>query len=219
MVAMTGPPGAIVAERAAPRTAESRRTHKLVRGHRPRYCWNVISPVLLVAAMLAPGVFSWWTGRLLLRLRDDPALPERMLMRRQHTQIVILLGCVLCAYAAGTSAWFAIVGLVVGTWVGDYPARRVLLDERWRLTTYLAWHARFTAASFGFWYAMLLAPSVVLAAGDWRWPVAATLAAALAVWTVRHGAVLLWLVRARPLDPPAAWEAILARSSAPRPRL
>src|SRR5881227_1364334 len=104
---------------------------------------------ILLGCLLAPGVFSWWSGRQLTQRRDDPVLAERMLTRRQHFQVVMLLSCLPIGFTAGQYYWFAVVGLLVGAWIGDYPSRRVLLDEQWTLATYRVWQARFYTAYFG----------------------------------------------------------------------
>jgi hypothetical protein len=64
------------------------------------YSWNVSGPAILLGSILAPGVFCWWSGRQLLRRRDDAALAERMLVRRQHVQLVIVPSCVPLPFIA-----------------------------------------------------------------------------------------------------------------------
>src|SRR5437762_812860 len=133
----------------------------------------------LLAFMFVPGVFAWWSGRRLVRKRDDPTLAERLLARAEHAQRVTLLSAACLAFAAGSYYWFAVLGLVLGHWIGDYPSRRVVLDERWAPATYVLWHLRFHLAWLGFWFALLVAPTVIQASGVWRWPVAGTLAVLL----------------------------------------
>jgi Zn-dependent protease with chaperone function len=173
----------------------------------------------LLAFILVPGVFAWWSGRRLLAHRDDAALAERLLARAQHTQRVTLLSSIVLPFAAGPYFWLAVVGVLVGLWIGDYPSRRVLLDERWTLGTYLGWQLRFHAAWLGFWLALMLAPTAIEAAGAWRWPAAATLALVLGVWTMRYADVFVWLVRARGRLMRPEWQSIVDRSHAARPRL
>lgn len=174
----------------------------------------------LWVSVFVPGGFAWWSGRRLVRQPDDAALAERLLARHEATQQVALLSCLSLAFAAGRYYWFAVLGLLLGTWIGDYPSRRRLLEERWTLPTCVLWQVRFHIAWLGFWFALLLAPTVIQAAGTWRWPVAAVLALLLGLWSHRCTAVFVWLVRARPMPwPAAAWDAISARSRVPRPRL
>src|SRR5215813_2775095 len=173
----------------------------------------------LLAFMLVPGLFAWWSGRRLVSQHDDPALAERLLARAQHTQRVTVLSAVILTFAAGPYYWFAVLGLVVGVWVGDYPSRRVLLDERWGLGTYLAWQLRFHTAWLGFWFALLAAPVVIHTAEVWRWPVAGGLALLLGLWATRFTPMFLWLVRARPRLWRPQWQPIIDRSRAARPRL
>src|SRR5437879_9712181 len=77
----------------------------------------------LLAFMFVPGVFAWWSGRRLVRERDDPTLAERFLARAEHAQRVTLLSAACLAFAAGSYYWFAVLGLVLGHWIGDYPSR------------------------------------------------------------------------------------------------
>jgi Zn-dependent protease with chaperone function len=172
-----------------------------------------------LAFMLVPGVFAWWSGRRLVPQRDDPALAERLLARAEHTQRVMIVSCIALTLAAGPYYWFAVLGLVVALWVGDYPSRRVLLDEQWGPATYLGWQLRFNAAYFGLWFALLLAPAVILAAGAWRWYVASALAIVLGLWALRHTETFLWLVRARARLWRPEWQPIIDRSQAARPSL
>jgi Zn-dependent protease with chaperone function len=169
--------------------------------------------------MIVPGVFAWWSGRRLAGYHDDPALAERLLARAQHTQRVMLLSCVALAFAAGEYYWFAVLGLVAFLWVGDYPSRRVLLDERWGPLTYLLWQLRFNVAWCGFWFVLLLAPTVIAAAGIWRWPAAGMLVAILGLWALRRTQLFLWLVGARARLWRPEWQPIVDRSRATRPRL
>ena len=169
--------------------------------------------------MIVPGVFAWWSGRRLAGYHDDPALAERLLARAQHTQRVMLLSCVALAFAAGEYYWFAVLGLVAFLWVGDYPSRRVLLDERWGPLTYLLWQLRFNVAWCGFWFVLLLAPTVIAAAGIWRWPTAGMLVAILGFWALRRTQLFLWLVGARARLWRPEWQPIVDRSRATRPRL
>src|SRR3989442_13713144 len=121
----------------------------------------------LLAFMFVPGVFAWWSGRRLVRERDDPTLAERFLARAEHAQRVTLLSAACLAFAAVAYYWFAVLGLVLGHWTGDYPSRRVVLDERWAPATYVLWHLRFHLAWLGFWFALPGAPTVIQAPGLW----------------------------------------------------
>src|SRR5438094_4670777 len=173
----------------------------------------------LLAFIVVPGVFAWWSGRRLVRRPDDPALAERLLARTQHTQRVTVLSCVCMAFGAGPYYWLAVLALIVGLWIGDYPSRRVLLDERWGPATYLLWQLRFSIAWLGFWFALLLAPTAIQAADIWRWPAAIALALLLGLWAARSTQMFLWLVRARPRLWRVEWQPSLDRSRATRPGL
>ena len=174
---------------------------------------------LLPAFVVLPGVFAWWSGRQLVRRHDDAALAERLLARQQHAQHVMFLSSVLVVVAAGPYAGVAVLALVLGAWIGDYPSRRVLLDERWTLATCLRWQGRFSVAWLGLAFMLLLAPSVIQAAGPLRWPVAAALALVLGLWAHQYTPTFLWLVRAAPMPWPPGWQALSESSHARRPHL
>src|SRR5436309_1891929 len=173
----------------------------------------------LLALVRVPGVFAWWRGRGVVRKRDDPTLAARLLARAEHAQRVTLLSAACLAFAAGSYYWFAVLGLVLGHWIGDYPSRRVVLDEQWAPATYVLWHLRFHLAWLGFWFALLVAPTVIQASGVWRWPVAGTLAVLLGLWAWRYTEAFVWLVRARPRPWRTEWQPIVDRARATRPRL
>jgi Zn-dependent protease with chaperone function len=173
----------------------------------------------LLAFVFVPGAFAWWSGRRLAREPADAAVPERLQARAQHTQRAMLLSCVCLVFGAGSYYWAAMVGLVGVLWVGEYPSRRVLLDERWGLLTYLIWRARFTLACLGFWFTLLLCPAVLQAAGPWRWPAAALLALLLGLWSARYAEIFVWLVGARPVAFRPEWQAVIDRSRAARPQV
>jgi Zn-dependent protease with chaperone function len=175
---------------------------------------------LTLSLTLAPALFAWWSGRKIVRLIDDPALAERLL-QRQTQQQVMLYACAAAPMLAGVRyAWLAVPCAIVGAWIGDLPARRVLFDEHWSLGTYLSWQARVALAWLGFWALLLVSPLLVTEApGPWRLPLAVVLAVLLVAWNHRHPDVFLWLVRAIRIDAPASWEEVLRRSRVSRPRL
>ena len=173
----------------------------------------------LLAFIVVPGAFAWWSGRRLAREPADAAVAERLLARAQHTQRATLLSCLCLVFGAGPYYWVAVAGLIVGLWIGDYPCRRVLLDERWGLAGYVLWQARFNVALLGFWFTLLAAPFVIEGAGAWRWPAAAVLALLLGGWASHYTEVFLWLVGARARLMRPEWQTIVERSRAPRPRV
>src|SRR5438477_7195869 len=173
----------------------------------------------LLAFMFVPGVFAWWSGRRLVRKRAAPTLAGSLLARAGQAQGVTLLSAACLAFAAGSYYWFAVLGLVLGHWIGDYPSRRVVLDERWAPATYVLWHLRFHLAWLGFWFALLVAPTVIQASGVCRWPVAGKLAVLLGLWAWRYTEAFVWLVRARPRPWRTEWQPIVDRARATRPRL
>ncbi|HET9013645.1 MAG TPA: M48 family metalloprotease, partial [Gemmatimonadaceae bacterium] len=160
-----------------------------------------LHPSWLALVALVPAAATWWTGRRLLRRLDDPALPELLLQRR--SRIGALWGLTLFAILvldARQAAW-AIPLMLVAMLVADYPAQRVLLDERWSLRAYL-WHSlRRLAGGIAMWVVLVVAPSVVLGARDTRTAtlLAAGFAATLLLWLHHYRRIWLWTHGATPL--------------------
>jgi len=178
------------------------------------------SSAVAFAVVLLPGIAAWWTGRRLIPLRDDPALPERLMARR--TRLAQAAGICWAGqlFLPGGALWMLAPGLLA-LLTGSFASRRALFDESWRLPSYLAWALRLGIASGGFWTLVAAAPSIVEWAGG-SWLTIAALAAVLLAWSLWFAAIFRALIGARRLDPSdlqPALEEILARSRAKAPGL
>src|SRR5262249_6698073 len=161
-----------------------------------RMAWTALT---LVVALL-PGLFAWRTGRRLVLLRDDPALPERLIARRtQLTQVAAL-----CwggpRFLPGGGGWIVPLG-VVALLAGSFPARRALFDETWSLSAYLAWSLRLALASVGFWLLLASAPAIVAWTDGSGWAVGG-LTSVLLAWGFWFPPLFGWALRAGPRGRP-----------------
>ncbi|HWM78185.1 MAG TPA: hypothetical protein VNS56_11450, partial [Methylomirabilota bacterium] len=103
------------------------------------------SSVVAFAVVLLPGIAAWWTGRRLIPLRDDPALPERLMARR--TRLAQAAGVCWAGqlFLPGGALWMLAPGLLA-LLTGSFASRRALFDESWGLLPYLAWVLRLGVA-------------------------------------------------------------------------
>src|SRR5712692_797699 len=178
------------------------------------------SSAVALAVVLLPGLAAWWTGRRLIRLRDDPALPERLMARR--TRLAQAAGICWAGqfFLPGGALWMLAPGLL-GLLTGSFASRRALFDETWGLGPYLAWVLRLGIASVGFWTLLAAAPAIVEWAGG-SWLAMGALTAVLLAWSLWFAAIFRATIRAQPLersDLRPAFDEILARSRAKAPRL
>jgi hypothetical protein len=135
------------------------------------------SSAVALAVVLLPGLAAWWTGRRLIPLRDDPALPERLMSRR--TRLAQAAGICWAGqfFLPGGGLWLLAPGLLA-LLTGSFTSRRALFDETWGLVSYLIWVLRLGVASVGFWVLLAAAPALVDRAGG-SWLVMGTLVAVL----------------------------------------
>jgi hypothetical protein len=131
------------------------------------------SSAVAFAVVLLPGIAAWWTGRRLIPLRDDPALPERLMARR--TRLAQAAGICWAGqlFLPGGALWMLAPGLLA-LLTGSFASRRALFDESWGLPSYLAWVLRLGVASGGFWTLLAAAPSIVEWGGG-SWPIMSAL--------------------------------------------
>ena len=161
---------------------------------------------LLALIALLPGAISWWSGRRLARLADDPLLPELYAAhgrRNRATLIVALvgLGCVAWWTFSSWAAPLILFGLVAlaGLIAADYPLRRVLYHETWSFASYAWFYPRVFVGILGFWIVLATMPSLVALAGTWDWLAGAGLAGVLVLWHTRYADVVRSCLRARPM--------------------
>src|SRR2546422_731100 len=178
------------------------------------------SSVVAFAVVLLPEIAAWWTGRRLIPLRDDTALPERLIARR--TRLAQAAGICWAGqlFLPGGALWLLASGLLA-LLTGSFASRRALFDESWGLPSYLAWVLRLGVASGGFWTLLAAAPSIVEWGGG-SWPIMSALAAVLFAWSLWFAAIFRALIGARRLDRSdlqPAFDEILARSRAKAPGL
>ena len=130
------------------------------------------SYVLLALIALLPGAVSWWSGRRLARLADDPALPELLAARGRRNGAMLFIAIVgLACVALLTQVGLAlpiIVGCLIalaGLVAASYPLRRVLYGETWSFGSYFAFYPRLIVGLFGFWIVLASLPNLAALAG------------------------------------------------------
>lgn len=159
-------------------------------------------PLALAAVALGPALFQVVAARPLMRLADDPALPERLAAFRNRRRIAL-------SFAFGFLFWFSSAApwtwplLIVGTMAAAHPLRRLLYGESWSLAAYLSFFLRLLFAAYGFWILLGLAPVLIRRAGELALPAGLALGAVLQAWNVGFGVVLRRVLGARPLEDPA----------------
>ena len=88
--------------------------------------------VLLALIALLPGAVSWWSGRRLARLVDDPALPELFAAHGQRNGVVLVIAMVGLGFVASWTSLALVIPLSSGRLIAAaYPLRRVLYHETW----------------------------------------------------------------------------------------
>jgi Zn-dependent protease with chaperone function len=172
--------------------------------------------------VLVPGLFAWWSGRALVRRRDDPLLAEKLMARRQRAVVIVLL-CAGLALVLAPVRGLLLYGLASAAYVvGGFQCRRALYDEHWSFPRYVAGMLRFYVAYFGFWLLLAWTPDLIAAAGTWHWPAAIFLAAVLIAWSARFAQAFVWIIGARPIaraDLEARFAAIVAATAIQPPRV
>jgi Zn-dependent protease with chaperone function len=172
--------------------------------------------------VLVPGLFAWWTGRALVRRRDDPLLAEQLMARRQRAIVIVSL-CAGLAIALAPARALLLYGLAIAAYVvGGFQCRRALYDEDWSFPRYVTGMVRLHAAHFGFWLLLAGAPSLIPAASTWSWPAAAILAAVLIAWSARFAQAFVWITGARPIaraDLEARFATVVAATAIQPPRV
>ena len=175
--------------------------------------------VLVVA--LAPALWSWWTGRSLIRQADDPAFPELHLARHQKGTVVLATGLALLIVLGGVHGVWAIPLLLLASAAARYPFRKALYGETWGFGAYLRHTVFGTIGGAGFWLLLAFGPALVVAMANGSAPAAAACSVAVGVLLValERWFVPLWLhvFGARPVGRPdleARFDAIARQASA-----
>ena len=169
-----------------------------------------------IAISLIPGVASWLSGIRLIRLRDDPALPERLQARSVLIGRVTAVAMVPAILLPGSFSWKLLL-IVSSLILGDFPLRRRVLDERWGLGGYLRFLVQILIAVGGFWLILLFSPRLIESAEPWRWVAASGLAAILLPWSTFYTTMFVWIMRGRVFSPPPEFDRVtrLARIRLP----
>lgn len=175
--------------------------------------------VFALGIAVGPGLFTWWSGSRLLRLGEDPALPERLFARNRSVMRAEIFAIFILIVALRDRALWAVLLSVLGVAAGRFPARRQLLKERWGFGTYLAFFTRFWSASLGVWLLLAAAPAFLHLAGAARWPVAVSLGVLLLIWVAWYPEVFVKLLGAHPLPIAPAFAKIVERAAIRPPHL
>ncbi|HEY7289534.1 MAG TPA: M48 family metallopeptidase [Vicinamibacterales bacterium] len=177
---------------------------------------------ILVALCVTPAAVSWWSGRSLLALLDDPLLPERLVAHRRRSRTA--LWCVIAAmivFGGFENLIWAIPLTLVARAAAGYRLRRALYDERWSFFGFMGGMCRLLVAVGGIRLLLAVAPAMVAASGSRDWIAATAIGALLLLWYRRSAEWFRFVLRAQPLADAslvARFQAIAAVSTAPQPR-
>ena len=150
---------------------------------------------------LLTGVISWWSGRSLLAVLDDPVLPERLLAHRKRNRIVFVVALAFAAVMGDRlDLLLAAPVIVAARLAAGYSLRRRLYDEQWSLWAYASCMIRLLVAVAAFRVLLVGAPLIASAAGSLDWLAALALGALLFAWNSRSAEIFRWLVGSKPLD-------------------
>jgi heat shock protein HtpX len=178
---------------------------------------------LLVPTALVPAALHWWWTRSVADPAASAVLPERHLAIVQRVSFVTMLCMIAIIFGAGWQAVWILPLQFVALSASTHRTRRAMLGETWSFRSYLSWRTRFHAGMFGLWWVVALAPLVIAQANPpvtW-WLTGLAIATALA-WHHWSGRVLLWLLRASPLQRPdldALFQPVFAAARVPAPAL
>ena len=158
------------------------------------------SALLLVSIATLPAIISWWSGRRLAGMLDDPILPERLVAHQRRNGAVLILAIGgLAAVAARSLAWTLPLA-IVALHAGAFPLRKALFAETWTFGAYLSFFGRLYFGLFGFWILLAATPSLAARAGSADWLAGVLLAATLLAWNLRYARVVRLCLRTRPLE-------------------
>ena len=129
---------------------------------------------LLIPTLIAllPAAFAVWTGRRLL----DPAFAERLLVQRTRSGVVSGICVVLLMALAWDHFVWELTLLIATRMAVGYRIRRALYRETWSFGGYISFFSRLIVASFGFWVALGVMPTIAMMAHSRDWMLAGLLA-------------------------------------------
>ena len=159
--------------------------------------------ILAAIVALVPAAIGWWRGRALVRLIDDPALPERLVASRRQAMSIAIFVTIVLIYSWPGELWWALPLLVLSRLVSSYPARRALFGETWSLARYVSFYVRLIVGAYGFWLLILFTPFLVIESGDRTWLCESVLGFLIVLGNLRGTGFFRWLMRSRPVDHPA----------------
>jgi Zn-dependent protease with chaperone function len=162
--------------------------------------WSSTAVAVVVA--LIPAVLRWYWGRALGRLVDDPVLPERLLASQRRNQLAIFCATVGVLLLAPNSALWVMLLLLVAYLTAGYSLRRRLYNETWSVPAYLGFFGRLIVGAYGFWFLLLLTPTILSQLGRADWIIGAAIAGVLLWWNDRAADVVRWCLRAQPITDP-----------------
>lgn len=175
-----------------------------------------------LAAMMAPGLWTWFQGRRLLRLVDDPALPERLAAHWQRNVTFAYTSILIILLTFDDWTLPAILTAAFGVLIASFPLRRAVYDESWGIVAYVLTSVRLTIAHAGFWLLLLSAPRFASWGGDYWWIPATAVTAILLAWTHHYARVLLFISGSHAWEPgdlQTRIDGVNARSTASAPTL
>ena len=179
------------------------------------------SPALLALIALLPAVISWWSGRKLLALVDDPILPERMNANQRRTSLSFIVALAGLAALGPSSLFWTGPLAFLSAHAASFPVRRAIFGETWSLGAYLSFFSRMMFGLFGFWVVLMGTPAFTRLAGSADWIAGGVLAAVLLLWNAHYPDVVRYFMRATPLEEGellSRFRELAGKSALPQPR-
>jgi heat shock protein HtpX len=170
--------------------------------HRPKL--DPVTPVFVLTVLaLIPAAFSWYNGRQIVALADDPVLPERLVANKGRNTLICAV-CVAAMTPFGLARLFWTVPLlIVARMAVGYRIRKALYHDTWSFAGYLSFFARLIVAAYAFWIVLGSLPAIAQVAGSYDWLLAAALAVILYGWCTNYSRAFCAMLRARSIDDPA----------------
>ncbi len=177
----------------------------------------------LIPLSLLPALVHWWWTRSVADPAASAVLPERHLSITQRVSFVTVLCGVSIIIGAGWHAVWILPVQFVALAASTYRTRRAMFGETWPFRRYLSWRARSHIGMFGLWWFVAFAPTLIAqASARWTWWLTALSLAIALAWHHWSGRILLWLLRASPLNRPdldAHFQRVFSGARVPTPPL